>query len=156
MQREKIRTGFIWLARGVGEVKREGVSLANAYLEEAPDYVFQAQAWELAGIRQADSSKTMSFEADARPAGGKARDRHLTAEELVWKDNSKAMFDAAVDAAPFFVRPMVRKNLLDAVLARVDDAGLVEEDTVMAAVTEATPERMRQKLTTELEQMRTR
>jgi hypothetical protein len=156
MQREKIRVGFIWLARGVGEVKREAVSLANAYLDETPDYVFQTHVWELAGIRQDAIPAAVPPEAQVVPAAEQAPADRPSAEALVWRGNSQAMFDAAVNAAPFFVRGVVRTRLLDAVLARVDTNGLVTEDTVMAAVGEATPEKMRRKLAAELEQMRTR
>jgi hypothetical protein len=66
------------------------------------------------------------------------------------------MFDATVDAAPFFVRRMVRRNLLDAVIERAGAGGEVTEEAVIAAVQATTPEKMRAQIVRELEQMKTR
>ncbi len=156
MQREKIRVGIIWLARGVGEIKREGMSFANAYLEETTDYVFQTQQWELTGISQADFQGATESGGDmlnfTEPPSGVS----LTPEALVWQGNSRVMFDTAVDTAPFFVRGIVRKNLMEALYERVDASGIVTEDAVIAGAEAASPEMVRRKLIAELEQMRTR
>lgn len=153
MQREKIRSGFIWLAPGVGKVKSESVSLANTYMQETPDYIFQNARLELVDIRKIDPPKRLEAPAEAP---GSAPDTRATAENLVWQDNSRAMFDAAVNAAPFFVRRMVRGTLMDAVIERAGHDGAVTEDAVIAAVQATTPEKMRGSITAELEQMKTR
>ena len=74
----------------------------------------------------------------------------------MWQGNSKAMFEKAVDAVPFFVRAIARGSLLDAVIERADAGGLVTEDAVIAAVQATTPEKTREKLAAQLEQMKTR
>ena len=153
MQREKIRTGFMWLAKGVGQVKSEGVSLANTYLEETPDYIFQNERLELAAVRKVELPKS---DRPAEKAAPKAAASRVSADALVWQGNSKAMFEAAVDAVPFFVRAIARGSLLDAVIERADAGGRVTEDAVIAAVQASTPEKTRAKLVGELEQMKTR
>ncbi len=153
MQREKIRTGFMWFARGVGLVKSESVSLANTYLEETPDYIFQNQKLELAAIRKVKLPKAANPPPPAEPKDSGSR---VPAEKLVWQGNSRPMFDKAVDAAPFFVRSIVRKSLLDAVAERAGAGGEVTEDTVIAAVQANTPEKSRARLVGELEQMKSR
>jgi len=152
MQREKIRVGFIWLAPGVGKVKSESLSLANTYLEETPDYIFQNEMLELAAIRKAGLPKAVEADASVPQASGS----RMPAEELIWQDNSMAMFDRAVDTAPFFVRRMVRGTLMDAVIERAGAGGEITEDAVIAAVQATTPEKMRAQLVGELEQMKTR
>jgi len=153
MQREKIRTGFIWLAPGVGEVRREGLSLANTYLPETPEYIYQAESWQLAAVKRFDLPAAAVKDAAAQQPATRAR---LSAGDLVWQNNSRAMFDAAVTAAPFFVRRMVRGSLMDAVFERAGSGGEVSEEAVIAAVQATTPEKMRAQLVDELEQMKTR
>lgn len=153
MQREKIRIGFIWFARGVGEVKREGLSFANSYLDESPDFIFQTERWELAGIRQLELPEATGPAAVPGPQASAVR---VSVDALEWQGNSKSMLDAAVNAAPFFVRRIARKNLIKAVIDRVDVDGLVSEDMLIAAVEATTPEKMRAKLAAQLEQMKTR
>ncbi len=151
MQREKIRTGFMWFAPEVGEVKRETLSFANAYLDTSPDHIFQVENWKLSAVRRTESPKTAEpAQGDSEPA---SRER-VSADDLVWQGISRKMFEAAVDAAPFFVRGMVRKNLLEAVSERADGEGRITEDAVIAAVEATTPEQMRASLIAELEQMR--
>jgi hypothetical protein len=152
MQREKIRTGFVWLARGVGEVKREGISLANTYLEETPDYIFQVEDRELTSVRRIAAQGTAGFEGRAAPNTGSS----LSADDLKWEGRSGAMLDRAVDSAPFFVRRQVRRTLLEAVIERADAGGRVTEDAVIDAVRATTPEKMRDEMTSELEQMKNR
>jgi hypothetical protein len=152
MQREKIRTAFVWFAPGVGEVKREGLSLSNAYLAATPDHIFQTESWELVSVGRFDLSKpVLPEQVTFTPPVVR-----VAPDELAWQDNSRAMFDATVDAAPFFVRRIVRRSLLDAVIDRAGADGAVSEDAVIAAVQATTPERMRDSITAELEQMTTR
>lgn len=150
MQREKIRVGFLWLAPGVGEVRREGLSLANTYLDETPEYVYQAERRELVALGKFDLPKT-ALSPEPVPSSA----RRVSADDLVWLDNSQNMFDAAVDEAPFFVRMIVRGSLRDAVAQRADAEGRVTEDAVIAAVQATTPEKMRADIVRKLELMKT-
>ena len=152
MQREKIRTGFVWLARGVGEVKREGVSLANTYLEATPDYVFQTECRELVGIRRVEFQRT----ADSAAQNVSRGEGRLSVYDLQWQGNSKDMVDKAVAGAPFFVRRLVRRSLMDAVIERADSSGRVTENAVIDAVRATTPEKLRDKVSADLEQMKSR
>jgi len=153
MQREKIRSEFIWFARGVGEVRREGLSLANTYMADTSNYIYQIEGRELVAVRR--------FELPAGAASAEVTDQHaarqrIPAEDLVWQDASKRMFDTAVESAPFFVRMIVRSSLLDAVAERADAGGRVTEDAVIDAVRATTPEKARMQLIDKLEKMKIR
>ncbi len=60
-------------------------------------------------------------------------------EDLTWKENSKAMFEATIKAAPAFVRPIARKKLLRDLSTRLDAEGAVTEDIFIATLKEVTP-----------------
>lgn len=156
VQRERARAGFLWLANGVGEVKRDSLCLANAYLEESPDFVYRIQQWDLARVETgtpAGVEPTAAAPEDTAPP----EDEPLGApEDLRWEGASRAMFDAAVAAAPFFVRPRVGKNLLRAIARQSGPDGSVGEETVLEAVREVTPPGMQKKLLRDLEKLRTR
>ncbi len=152
LQREKIRTGFIWLARGVGEVKREGLSLSNTYLEETPDKVLQMESLELTGIRRVEFRSAVGSAIQNVPQAKSS----LSVDDLLWQGNSKDMVDRAVADAPFFVRRMVRRTVLDAVIERTDSSGRVTEDAVIDAVRATTPEKFRDEILAELAQMKSR
>jgi hypothetical protein len=106
MQREKIRIGFIWLARGVGEVKREGLSLSNTYLEETPDKVLQMESRELAGIRRVEFRSAVGSAIQNVPQAKSS----LSVDDLLWQGNSKDMIDRTGRRRTVFCAPNGQKD----------------------------------------------
>lgn len=156
VQRESARAGFLWLAKEVGEVRRDSLCLANAYLEESPDFVYRLQQWDLARVETgtpAGVEPTVAVPEDTAPP----EDEPLVApDDLHWEGAGRAMFDAAVEAAPFFVRPIVQKKLLQAIARRSGPESSAGEETVLEAVRDVTPAGMQEKLLRDLEKLRTR
>ncbi len=59
--------------------------------------------------------------------------------ELNFEGNAKQLFDTFIKAPPFPLRPMVRKALTKALLARVGPDGAADPQSVVAAVRDSTP-----------------
>ena len=58
--------------------------------------------------------------------------------DLVWEENSKAMFDKMIEASPKPFRAMTEKKLMEAIVSKATD-GKVTEDIIIACVQEVTP-----------------
>jgi hypothetical protein len=153
MQREKIRVGFIWLAKDTGIVKQESISISNTFHPLSPLFVYNIQRWKLAKIEQRQLLQPVASPSKQSPTT--SREEPYTGT-LTWQDNSTAMFDKTVSSAPFFVRTIVKKQLHSEIRTRVADDGRVTEEILIKAVRGITPERQLAKIMKTLEGMRTR
>ncbi len=160
MQREKIRAGYIWLAKDTGIVKQHAISYANAYLDVTPDFVYDIQMWRLQSVERAQRAASLKTEktapqekpgAEQMPSSGKPY-----AGELKWAGNSEAMVETTIKASPFFVRPVVKKQLIKDIRTRVGSDGTVTEGIVIESVTATTPEKFLEKMLKDLEKLRSR
>ena len=61
-------------------------------------------------------------------------------EEFTWQQNSKAMYDETLKAAPAFVRPIIKSKLLKGLKDENDDSGEITEAVFMDALKSSTPE----------------
>lgn len=78
------------------------------------------------------------------------------ADSLIWKENSKAMYEATLKAAPFFVRKIIEKRLLGALKSRPDAAAPITEEGFFAALREVTPASKIDKILSELEPLKSK
>ncbi len=58
---------------------------------------------------------------------------------LVWKGNSKAMYDKVIGSMPEMLRSMMSGKFKKTIVAKAGDNGTVTEDMVIEAVKETTP-----------------
>jgi len=128
------------------------VDVGDGISAAIPDYVYQAENRELVGTRRIESQGTPGPALQNTPR----KEGRMSADDLQWQGNSMDMVDKAVAGAPFFVRRLVRRSLMDAVIERADSSGRVTEDAVIDAVRATTPEKMRDKVLADLEQMKSR
>ena len=76
-------------------------------------------------------------------------------EEFTWQENSRAMYDTTVNAAPAFVRPILRSKLLRAVKEKTGDSLQVTEAIFIDALKASTPESKLEKIIGEIEKLKT-
>ncbi len=76
-------------------------------------------------------------------------------EDFTWQENSRAMYDATVKAAPAFVRPILKSKLLRAIREKAGVSGVVTEAVFFDGLKAATPEDKLGKIMGELEKLRT-
>ena len=76
-------------------------------------------------------------------------------EEFTWQQNSRAMYDTTLKAAPSFVRPIIKSKLLKALKEICGDSMEITEAVFMDALKSSTPESKLEKIIRELEKLRT-
>ncbi len=155
MQQEKVRAGFIWLAQGQGIVKQQSISMASYYLPQSNNFIWDIQDYVLAEVKKTDFPPELQPELKEAPAAPDNR-TEAPQQELSWQQNSRAIFDAAVSAAPFFIRPVAQKKLLEEVTGLAGAGGSVTEDMVIAAINKTVSEKLRAQLLADIEKLRTK
>ena len=165
VQFDVIRAGYIWLAPDTGIVKEDLINMFNYALPERMHLLYDARLWKLAKFETVTPTKMLSYQeaeqASAPPAPAPAQERKpvpvkktTSWEDLTWENNSKEMFEKALDMIPFFVRPLAKKKIMDLILAKIGEKKNVSEDTVMLSVKESTDEKRTRPILVELEKMR--
>ena len=76
-------------------------------------------------------------------------------EEFNWKENSRAMYDTTVKAAPAFVRPIIKSKLLRALKDISSDSMEITEAIFLDGLKASTPESKLEKIIGELEKLKT-
>jgi len=76
-------------------------------------------------------------------------------EEFNWQENSRAMYDMTIQAAPAFVRPIIKSKLLRELKEKSGDSMEITEAVFMDALKSSTPESKLEKITGQLEKLRT-
>ncbi len=158
MQREKVKIGYIWLARGVGIVRQESINLDNTYLAQSPNFMFDIFLYDLEK-QERKQLETVVKKSMPQPATAPAvQPTAKTAQPgtLTWKDNSKAMFEKTVSSSPSFMQSMVEKKLLESITKNAGQGGIVTEEVVIESVKEVTPGPFVEKSLKDLEPLRTR
>jgi len=93
----------------------------------------------------------------ARNVAGAAGEASQGPEKaFVWEDNSKAMFDKTVESSPVFVRPVVRRRLMQAVEKKAKKSGVVTEELLIACIKETTPDPFIEKAMSDIEPLKTK
>ena len=162
MQREKIKVGCLWLARDIGIVKEEAISLDNTYLLESVNFIFDIQMRDLVKI-SAGSPAAGATAQEEKPSGGNAQpsekksaDAAVPIEKLTWAGNSKAMADKTVKASPFFIQSTVKEKLFKSIAQKAGPDGAVTEGMVIEAVREVTPGTFKEKMINDLKPLMTK
>ena len=164
VQFDVIRVGYIWLAPDTGIVKEDLINMFNYAVPEMMHSIFDVRFWKLAKFETVTPTTMLSYQ-DARnpppaapaPAQKKkavAVKKTTSWEGMTWENNSKEMFDKAVDMIPFFVRPLAKKKIMDGITAKAGEKKIVSEDTVLLSVKESAEEKHTQQILVELEKMR--
>ena len=91
---------------------------------------------------------------DARPPAAHQQQVE-THNALIWKDNSRAMFDKVIQSTPDFVRPLSEPRLREAVTAKAGASRTVTEDMVIECTKELTPAPFLEQTLKDLEALRT-
>ncbi len=76
-------------------------------------------------------------------------------DDFTWEENSSAMYETTVKAAPAFVRPILKKRLLNALAEKAGDSAVVTEAVFFDALKSTTPESKLDKILGELEALKT-
>lgn len=76
-------------------------------------------------------------------------------EEFTWQENSRAMYDTTLKAAPAFVRPIIKSRLLKALQEEVKGSMAITEAVFIDALKSATPASKLEKIIGEVEKLRT-
>jgi hypothetical protein len=166
VQFDVIRVGYIWLAPDTGIVKEDLINMFNYAMPEMMHSIYDVRFWKLAKFETVPPTPMLSYQESqpstpAAPAPAPAQEKKAVAvkkttswEGLTWENNSKEMFEKALDTTPFFVRPLAKKKIMDGIIAKVGEKKTVSEDTVMISVKESTDEKFTKPILVELEKMR--
>ena len=76
-------------------------------------------------------------------------------EDFTWQENSRAMYDTTIKAAPAFVRPIIKGKLLRGLKEKGGDSRIITEAVFMDALKSTAPESKLVKIIDELEKLRT-
>lgn len=76
-------------------------------------------------------------------------------EEFTWQENSRAMYDTTLQAAPAFVRPIIKSRLLKALQEKAKDSMAVTEAVFIDALKASTPASKLEKIIGAVEKLRT-
>jgi len=166
VQFDVIRVGYIWLAPDTGIVKEDLTNMFNYAVPEMMHSIFDVRLWKLAKFETVTPSPMLSYK-DAEkstpvsPAPAPAEQQKavpvkktVSAEGMTWENNSREMYDKALDAIPFFVRPLAKKKIMDCIIARAGDKKIVSEETVLACVKESGESKHTAPILIELEKIR--
>lgn len=161
-----IRVGYIWLAPDTGIVKEDLINMFNYAVPEMMHSIFDVRLWKLAKLETVTPTPMLSYQdaqqpPPAPPAPAPAQEKKPTAvkktttwEGMTWENNSREMFDKAVDMIPFFVRPLAKTRIMDGITARAGEKKIVSEETVLLSVKESADEKFTRQILIELEKMR--
>ncbi len=161
-----VRIGYIWLAPDTGIVKEHVINLYNYSLPQSTHLLHDVRFWELKHIDTPEGPVEKKAVSSVRPPpkkpsntspAEKTRSRlaKTGTEQLSWKGNSKAMFDRAVNASPFFIRPISSRQLKKAIVAGTGSRNIVTEDLVIECVKEVTPDAFVEKTLQDIESLYT-
>jgi hypothetical protein len=163
MQFDFIRVGYIWLAPDTGIVKEDLINMFNYAVPEMAHSIFDVRFWKLAKLETVTPTTALYAQESPLPAAALApvQEKKATAvkkttswEGMTWENNSKEMYDKAVDMIPFFVRPLAKKRIMDGITAKTGEKKIVSEEIVLLSVKESSDGKYTQQVLVELEKMR--
>ncbi len=160
---DSIRVGYIWLAPDVGIVKEDLINMYNYADPRMMHSIFDVRLWELARFDTVTPVPVLSYqeasEIVAAPEPSKQKPvvvkKTVAFEGMIWENNSQDMYEKAVESAPFFIRLLAKKRLLEGIKAKAGEQKIVSEDIVIKSFKESANKRFTQKFALELEKMRT-
>jgi len=158
---DAIRVGYIWLAPDMGIVKEDLVNMYNYADSQAMHSIFDVRLWELESFREVPPVPVLSYQNEQEPAAPAVRvktavpvKKTVEADGLVWQNNSREMYKAAVESAPFFIRPLAKKKVMDGITTHAGEEKIVSEDMVITSFEESASRKFTEKVLIELEKMR--
>lgn len=163
MQFDVIRVGYIWLAPDTGIVKEDLINMFHYAMPEMMHSIFDVRFWNLTKLETVTPT-TALYAQESSPAAAAlapAQEKKATAvkkttswEGMTWENNSKEMYDKAVDMIPFFVRPLAKKRIMDGITAKAGEKKSVSEEIVVLSVKESAEGKFTQQVLVELEKIR--
>jgi hypothetical protein len=163
MQFDVIRVGYIWLAPDTGIVKEDLINMFNYAVPEMMHSIFDVRFWKLAKLETVTPTTALYAQESPLAAAvlAPAQEKKATAvkkitswEGMTWENNSKEMYDKAVDMIPFFVRPLAKKRIMDGITAKTGEKKIVSEEIVLLSVKESSDGKYTQQVLVELEKIR--
>jgi hypothetical protein len=161
---DAIRVGYIWLAPQVGIVKEDLVNMYNYTDPKAVHSIFDVRQWELAQFTTMIPVPVLSYQeareapaAPARPSRARAVavKKTVEAEGMIWQNNSRIMYEKALEKTPFLIRPLAKKKIMESIRQHAGERKTVSEEAVIAGVKDSAPERIAGGVIAELEKLRT-
>ncbi|MCX5905575.1 MAG: hypothetical protein NTV89_19365 [Proteobacteria bacterium] len=160
VQFDVIRVGYIWLASDTGIVKEDLINMFNYTVPEMAHSIFDVRFWKLAKLETVTPTPVLSYQdaQESPPAAAApvpAQKKKTTPwEGMTWENNSKEMYDKAVDMTPFFVRTLAKKRIMDGITAKAGEKKIVSEEIVLLSVKESAADKHTQQVLVELKKMR--
>jgi len=160
---DSIRVGYIWLAPDVGIVKEDLINMYNYASPETMHSIFDVRLWELEKVETVTPVPVLSYqeasEIVAAPELSKQKpvevNKSVEVEGMTWEKNSWDMYEKAIESAPFFIRTLAKKRLMQDIKTRAGEQKNVSEDIVIMSFKESAPRKITQEVLLELEKMRT-
>ena len=164
VQFDVIRVGYIWLAPDTGIVKEDLINMFNYAAPEMEHSIFDVRLWKLAQFESVTPVPVLSYQdAQESPAAAVVTEQKnqpvavkktVSADGMIWENNSREMYEKALAAIPFFARPFAKKKIMAGIAAKAGEPKIVSENAVILSVKESADARFTQKILAELETMR--
>jgi len=160
---DAIRVGYIWLAPDTGIVKEDLVNMYNYADPQTMHSIFDVRLWELEKFESVTPVSVLSYQdaaedpviasvsSNKNPVPVK---KTVEADGMIWENNSRAMYEKALERTPFFMRSLAKNKMMKSIVKLAGEKKTVSEDAVVTGLRASASEKFIGGVIIEIDKMR--